>query len=49
MDKEKPVFILHFFLQDELHDDIPLESVTATSGCHRVVAVECDATRRVAL
>ncbi len=49
MDEEKPVFILHFFLQDELHDDIPLESVATTSGCHRVVAVESGTTRRVAL
>jgi hypothetical protein len=49
MDEEKPVFILHFFLQDELHDDISLKSVAATPRRHCVVTVERDATRRVAL
>ena len=35
--------IFHFFLDDELHDDVPLEAVAAAAVGHGVVAVKGDA------
>ena len=38
-----PLLVLHFFLDDELHDDVSLEAVAAAAVGHGVVAVERDA------